>query len=813
MQRYEAAYEAITQSPSRTWRRDGITYELTKVFKQKRGPREILSVDLRASRRGRVVYDDRNNFPNPPLQAVVDGAPVDDPYLALKQRLEANVAQQTNGYTEPHIKRVGDTDSFTGDTLTVYAVDDGTLDSTADDLPWATAQAGSGALTSETDNPNDIAVGVGPSFHLISLSYLRFDTSSLVSGDVINSYTLSLFGTGSSDDTDYDSTIQARVHPGYGTGDPDTGDWVNCATTWSGLTLFATLAVTSWNSTADTQNSFTSQGASASINIDGNTDIVVGLANVSGGRPAEGLERIFFRSSEQSGTGSDPVLVISFTAGPRFITPDPVVLALTVPSITLTGGIEVISPDPVVIELTVPDVHLTDLIHYERIEQQSWSGDIFNRIQAGVSPYSPGSEAVLWTDPGPYILSAGESVDLFASSTDLVAKWTGHTRDVDPQTSPYPMIQSTLTQAFTTPATTFNVAMPATVNDDDLLIVLVSLDTAQTAAMPAPIGWTSKVFLTGSLSTGCFVRLASGDEGGSVIPFVAGTASKAVVQVYRLDNWFGNIGTDGIVVGPAKGSASSSHFDPYPFEWGWGEIPTLVIASYSTPTGNEPTSYPDGYTNPVYVEAGSSLNLVSASRQVSGANSENPGSFEGTASAYRIMGAIAIRGVSDPDPTPVSSTEPSGSSGQFTVPYDATVGGTTQTVTNIQVTGLPVIKGDEVVVEVNDIDSQDTHGLSTYTNPATLFRSPGDALTYANLVLSRYKDRHPVMRLAFTATKTTAHYAQVKERRVGDRVTLIANNNSGLGISQDFFIESIHLRASQGKTFMEVEYELSPVLE
>lgn len=179
MERYEAAHDAITQADSRKWTRDGVAYEITKVFKQRRGPRDVLSVDLRATRRGVVIYDDRNNFPNPPLKAVVDGELVDDPYLALQQRLEMNVALQTQRYRERHIRRIGDSDSFTGDTLTAFAVDDGSIES-SDLFSWPTAQSLlGGSKSASSANPIEVAVEKASGWVRIENAFLRFPTSSL----------------------------------------------------------------------------------------------------------------------------------------------------------------------------------------------------------------------------------------------------------------------------------------------------------------------------------------------------------------------------------------------------------------------------------------------------------------------------------------------------------------------------------------------------------------------------------------------------------------------------------------------------------
>jgi hypothetical protein len=161
--------------------------------------------------------------------------------------------------------------------------------------------------------------------------------------------------------------------------------------------------------------------------------------------------------------------------------------------------------------------------------------------------------------------------------------------------------------------------------------------------------------------------------------------------------------------------------------------------------------------------------------------------------------------------TPVASSSPQGFSPRFTISYSASVGGTTQSHTNIEVTGIPIVEGDAVTVEANDVDSQDDHNaIRTYRNAANLFASTDDATTYANLVLSKYAQDRPILAISFWAVKSLAYRAQAIRRRVGDKITLVAENNSGLGISQDFFIESIGHKFSHGTRLWETTWELSP---
>jgi hypothetical protein len=159
----------------------------------------------------------------------------------------------------------------------------------------------------------------------------------------------------------------------------------------------------------------------------------------------------------------------------------------------------------------------------------------------------------------------------------------------------------------------------------------------------------------------------------------------------------------------------------------------------------------------------------------------------------------------------VSSGNPSGADPVFGIEYDASLGGTAQTHANIVVTGVPLVQGDQTFAQADDFDSQDDHNaIRTYQAAASLFANPTDAQEYADLVLSKFANDRPIVSISFYANKSAAYRKQALARRVGDKITLVATNNAGLGISQDFFVESVAHRWSHGNRLWETTWELSP---
>ncbi|HZI39917.1 MAG TPA: hypothetical protein VFF24_16580, partial [Acidimicrobiia bacterium] len=198
-----------------------------------------------------------------------------------------------------------------------------------------------------------------------------------------------------------------------------------------------------------------------------------------------------------------------------------------------------------------------------------------------------------------------------------------------------------------------------------------------------------------------------------------------------------------------------------------------------------------------------------------------------TAAGFTVSGTAAPAGYHHFNTSNVNGTadvydlavERSFSAGNSAVeapgPFTGTFRGFTYVETNlIAVRGYngspPPASGPRTVV-VSDLASQDEHNaVRSHRNPANLFRSTADARTYGDLVLARYADDRPIFSLGFTATQSAAHLAQATARRVGDRITLIADNDTGLSVDSDFHIESIANKWSKGARLWQVTWELSP---
>jgi hypothetical protein len=116
-----------------------------------------------------------------------------------------------------------------------------------------------------------------------------------------------------------------------------------------------------------------------------------------------------------------------------------------------------------------------------------------------------------------------------------------------------------------------------------------------------------------------------------------------------------------------------------------------------------------------------------------------------------------------------------------------------------------------IAVQAEDGDSQTSYGRRSFKLPAKWIRYDTDAQAFCDYVVSRYKDPSTILSLTFMANKDAGSYSQALNRVLNDRITVDADGNSGLGINEDFYIESVSHKIDMGNTRHVVTYELSAV--
>ena len=130
--------------------------------------------------------------------------------------------------------------------------------------------------------------------------------------------------------------------------------------------------------------------------------------------------------------------------------------------------------------------------------------------------------------------------------------------------------------------------------------------------------------------------------------------------------------------------------------------------------------------------------------------------------------------------------------------------------TLLQARGTPVTADDPVTVTAEDSTSQTAYGERTYPIPGPFIPDTDEAENYVGAVVSAYKDPIPTLRVAISANRNQTAYANAIVREINDRVTVVATNDSDLGINEDFFIEAIRHRIDQHRHHW-VIFDLSSV--
>lgn len=120
-----------------------------------------------------------------------------------------------------------------------------------------------------------------------------------------------------------------------------------------------------------------------------------------------------------------------------------------------------------------------------------------------------------------------------------------------------------------------------------------------------------------------------------------------------------------------------------------------------------------------------------------------------------------------------------------------------------QARGIPVSFNNPFQVQSVDATSQDKYGVRTFPLPSAWWPNEPYARAACDYFITRYKDPRPVLDLTIQAGKSSALFAQCVQRQISDRITFIGNQTwTKLGISRDFWIESISHSLKQGQALI-----------
>lgn len=226
-------------------------------------------------------------------------------------------------------------------------------------------------------------------------------------------------------------------------------------------------------------------------------------------------------------------------------------------------------------------------------------------------------------------------------------EWTAQTVAVRPSGSSAtePTVAQVLEQRSSSGATTFDVAMPATVVSGELLLMIVGRNTSNTLTVT---GFTRIVSMSEALDNGIEVwaKVADGTEDGTNVTCTSSTSCSWVVMTYHIQDWDGILG-NGIEYSAQAYDVSSPYSAPntasVTIPAGWdSSLKTLFISAVVQDVASTYTA-PSGYTLGQQMDSTPSDISVAVAHRAVAAASENPGAWGSTGSDEWIGVTLAIK--------------------------------------------------------------------------------------------------------------------------------------------------------------------------
>ena len=206
----------------------------------------------------------------------------------------------------------------------------------------------------------------------------------------------------------------------------------------------------------------------------------------------------------------------------------------------------------------------------------------------------------------------------------------------------YPTVESITETSFAANSTTHDVAMPATVNVNDRLIILIALENATIGTTPS--GWSvSGPTTNGTCNYAMYTKLADGTEGGTTVNIPTNVGSNGAAQVYRISR---NFQGPGVVIG---GTSTATNANPNPSSLGPTGGPEAWMWLATTGAADDDatvTSYPVGFTNGTDTQSGGGANNsaeVGSARLNQSSQPVDPGTFTLSQTEAWVAQTLAIR--------------------------------------------------------------------------------------------------------------------------------------------------------------------------
>ena len=234
---------------------------------------------------------------------------------------------------------------------------------------------------------------------------------------------------------------------------------------------------------------------------------------------------------------------------------------------------------------------------------------------------------------------------LWLGTTELKKVFHGDALIYD-KTAPvatFPVVEGTNQNATTSVSSSIAVALPASIQAGELLIIFVSANNNAGVTFTTPSGWTQLYNVTGGGNMrrhACYYKVATGSEGASVT-LTGSTNATFAANSYRISGYQGTPEA----ATPATGSSASPNPPSLTPSWGSAKTLWLAVAADISTSGTAPTA-PTNFGSGITAQGntfGANQCRTSSSRRELESTSEDPGTFTIGSSNQWIAATVAIR--------------------------------------------------------------------------------------------------------------------------------------------------------------------------
>lgn len=213
----------------------------------------------------------------------------------------------------------------------------------------------------------------------------------------------------------------------------------------------------------------------------------------------------------------------------------------------------------------------------------------------------------------------------------------------------FPQTSAPTESSFAT-GTSHLVSMPGTVNNGDLLRMLVSSRQQALDTITTPAGWTEKwESHSNQTRAALYLKIGDGTEGGTTVDVVTNASHPVSAQVHRITDWFGSLAA---VEAGTEVAEVVNNPNPPSLTASWGALDNLWFVDTGGADDDATASaYPAGFGNGADTVSGGGINAgceVGTAWKEDAVATLDPGTFTWSEAETFITNILVIRPAASP---------------------------------------------------------------------------------------------------------------------------------------------------------------------